>query len=231
MMRTSPHGNMNRYTSRLIVTLPRTLTSLFLFRNVRSQAVGRVHRMGQKREVHVYRMAMTTSIDERILEVGASRRGLSGNIKEDKAALNIREFDLLFNKVPMTANPSVESGGSSSEATARAAALASIAANNVLAAANTAQRIASSQNAAGIRPPTLYPLRTRLLSALLASMSDQFKIHIPYSLPLSSQGGAIDSVAQAAVAVAHANAVAAAVAARALNASKAQSARGESLCY
>jgi superfamily II DNA or RNA helicase len=142
-----PTRQQERCTCRLIVTL-----SLFLSRNEWPQAVGRVHRMGQKREVHVYRMAMTKSIDERVLEVGASRRGLSGNIKEDKAALNIREFDLLFNKVPMTANPFVESGGSSSEATAREAALASIAANNVLAAANTAQRIATSQNAAGIVP-------------------------------------------------------------------------------
>ena len=49
----------------------------------------------------------------------------------------------------MTANHLVESGGSSSEATARDAAIASIAANNVLAAANTAQRIATSQNASG----------------------------------------------------------------------------------
>jgi hypothetical protein len=77
--------------------------------------------------------------------------------KENKAALNVREFDLLFNIVPCLSDPvaaDIGAGagaGCSSNATtkAREAALASIAANNRLVAANTAQRIAV--NAAGTR--------------------------------------------------------------------------------
>lgn len=71
--------------------------------------------------------------------------------------MNVREFDLLFNIVqtlddPADADAGAGSGsgsGSSSNATtkAREIALASIAANNRLVAANTAQRIAA--NAAG----------------------------------------------------------------------------------
>ena len=60
------------------------------------QAVGRVHRMGQTREVHVYRLAMQGSVDERVLDVGKQRRSLAGNMSQDKATLNILEFDQLF---------------------------------------------------------------------------------------------------------------------------------------
>ena len=60
------------------------------------QAVGRVHRMGQTREVHVYRLAMQGSVDERVLDVGKQRRSLAGNMSQDKATLNIVEFDQLF---------------------------------------------------------------------------------------------------------------------------------------
>ena len=67
--------------------------------------------------------------------------------------MNVREFDLLFNIVQTLDDPAdADAGsgsGSSSNATtkAREIALASIAANNRLVAANTAQRIAA--NAAG----------------------------------------------------------------------------------
>ena len=63
------------------------------------QAVGRVHRMGQTREVHVYRLAMKGSVDERVLDVGKQRRSLAGNMSQDKATLNILEFDQLFKDI------------------------------------------------------------------------------------------------------------------------------------
>ena len=63
------------------------------------QAVGRVHRMGQTREVHVYRLAMQGSVDERVLDVGKQRRSLAGNMIQDKATLNIVEFDQLFKDI------------------------------------------------------------------------------------------------------------------------------------
>lgn len=76
--------------------------------------------------------------------------------KENKAAVNVREFDLLFNIVPCLSDPAAADTGAgagcSSNATtkAREAALASIAANNRLVAANTAQRIAVNAAATGI---------------------------------------------------------------------------------
>lgn len=75
--------------------------------------------------------------------------------KENKAAVNVREFDLLFNIVPFLSDPVAADTGAgaacSSNATtkAREVALASIAANNRLVAANTAQRIAVNAAATG----------------------------------------------------------------------------------
>ena len=53
------------------------------------QAVGRVHRMGQTREVHVYRLAMKGSVDERVLDVGGQRRSIAGHMKQDKVGIRI----------------------------------------------------------------------------------------------------------------------------------------------
>ena len=36
-----------------------------------------MHRMGQRREVHVYRLAMRESVDERVLTVGVDRRAIA----------------------------------------------------------------------------------------------------------------------------------------------------------
>jgi SNF2 family DNA or RNA helicase len=71
------------------------------------QAVGRVHRMGQRREVHVYRLAMIDSIDERILTVGAQRRGIAGHIKEDKVFCKMHMYNSNDNDNNDLLNPEV----------------------------------------------------------------------------------------------------------------------------
>ena len=75
-----------------------------------AQAIGRVHRLGQKREVEVTRLIMEDSVESRLLELLKKKYGprkeipenssesiqLVGNVCTDRAAILTEEFDLLF---------------------------------------------------------------------------------------------------------------------------------------
>ena len=75
---------------------------------VEAQAIGRVHRLGQKRKVEVIRLVTKKSVETRILEMlkkkygnsegenGATAQALVGNIQFDKTKVLSEEFDILY---------------------------------------------------------------------------------------------------------------------------------------
>ena len=90
-----------------------------------AQAIGRVHRLGQKREVQIVRLVISDSFESRMMaflktkygsdnsnntnggsedadegDSGATAGGLAGNISREKAEVMTEEFDLLFGVNP-----------------------------------------------------------------------------------------------------------------------------------
>lgn len=72
---------------------------------VEAQAIGRVHRLGQKRPVEITRMVIKDSVETRMRQVLKEKYGgvssgattaLVGSISNDKATLMKQEFDLLY---------------------------------------------------------------------------------------------------------------------------------------
>lgn len=75
---------------------------------VEAQAIGRVHRLGQKRKVEVIRLVMKNSVEIRILKMlkkkygnseadnGATAQALVGSIQFDKTKVLSEEFDILY---------------------------------------------------------------------------------------------------------------------------------------
>jgi SNF2 family DNA or RNA helicase len=75
---------------------------------VEAQAIGRVHRVGQKRKVEVIRLVTKKFGETRILEMlkkkygnsegekGATAQALVGNIQFDKTKVLSEEFDILY---------------------------------------------------------------------------------------------------------------------------------------
>jgi superfamily II DNA or RNA helicase len=74
-----------------------------------AQAIGRVHRLGQKRNVEIIRLVMKDSVETRVIQMIKKKYGDSsgaeaepaetamvGSIQTDKATLLAAEFDLLF---------------------------------------------------------------------------------------------------------------------------------------
>jgi len=64
------------------------------------QAIDRVHRIGQTREVIVYRFLMDGSVEERIMELQEKKRNLAqgalGQTDKDRKQLRVEELKLLF---------------------------------------------------------------------------------------------------------------------------------------
>ena len=67
------------------------------------QAIGRVWRLGQQRNVKIYRMIMKDSVEERMQKLLEEKYGNKdvaevpvGSLKTDKASMVAKEFDLLF---------------------------------------------------------------------------------------------------------------------------------------
>lgn len=75
---------------------------------VEAQAIGRVHRLGQKRKVEVIRLVMKNSVETRIVAMlkkkygnseadnGAAAQALVGSIQFDKTKVLSEEFDILY---------------------------------------------------------------------------------------------------------------------------------------
>lgn len=71
---------------------------------VEAQAIGRVHRLGQKRKVEIIRMVMKDSVETRIQKMlkkkygdkGPSEEALVGSIQFDKTKVLSNEFDILY---------------------------------------------------------------------------------------------------------------------------------------
>ena len=72
-----------------------------------AQAIGRVHRLGQKRRVEIVRLIMQDSVETRLRKMLEKKFGaetptkdgklaIVGNIKSDKTDELMEEFDLLF---------------------------------------------------------------------------------------------------------------------------------------
>lgn len=86
---------------------------------VEAQAIGRVHRLGQKRNVEVIRLVMKDSVETRILEMLKKKYGdadtaedskeakpqkvqaLVGSIQIDKTKVLAEEFDILYGVSPL----------------------------------------------------------------------------------------------------------------------------------
>jgi DNA repair protein RAD5 len=64
------------------------------------QAIARVHRMGQTRAVTVKKVVMRGSVEQRIMQLQATKRllvqGALGMSKEEASALRMRDLQLLF---------------------------------------------------------------------------------------------------------------------------------------
>jgi superfamily II DNA or RNA helicase len=96
-----------------------------------AQAIGRVHRLGQKRSVVITRLIMKDSVESRIVEMLKSKFGsvstdkkdesetvklacaTMGSLKADKAPVYASEFDLLYG-VESSCDESDEDGNGSS---------------------------------------------------------------------------------------------------------------------
>jgi SNF2 family DNA or RNA helicase len=70
---------------------------------VEAQAIGRVHRLGQKRPVVITRLIMNDSVESRMRQVLKDKFGdlkandaMVGSINNDKATIFKQEFDLLY---------------------------------------------------------------------------------------------------------------------------------------
>lgn len=69
---------------------------------VEAQAIGRVHRLGQKRNVEVIRLVMKNSVETRILTMLKKKFGdsgveaLVGSLQVDKTKVLAEEFDILY---------------------------------------------------------------------------------------------------------------------------------------
>jgi SNF2 family DNA or RNA helicase len=70
---------------------------------VEAQAIGRVHRLGQKRPVVITRLIMNDSVESRMRQVLKDKFGdlkaddaMVGGINNDKATIFKQEFDLLY---------------------------------------------------------------------------------------------------------------------------------------
>jgi superfamily II DNA or RNA helicase len=72
---------------------------------VEAQAIGRVHRLGQKRPVEITRLFMNDSVESRMRQVLMDKYGdlkddgnaaMVGSINNDKATIFKQEFDLLY---------------------------------------------------------------------------------------------------------------------------------------
>lgn len=72
---------------------------------VEAQAIGRVHRLGQKRPVEITRIVITNSVESRMRQVlqekygrgiNATSTSMIGSLSNDKATLLKQEFDLLY---------------------------------------------------------------------------------------------------------------------------------------
>jgi superfamily II DNA or RNA helicase len=72
---------------------------------VEAQAIGRVHRLGQKRPVEITRLFMNDSVESRMRQVLKDKYGdlkddgnaaMVGSINNDKATIFKQEFDLLY---------------------------------------------------------------------------------------------------------------------------------------
>jgi hypothetical protein len=95
---------------------------------VEAQAIGRVYRLGQTRNVQIVRLVIKNSVEERLMVLNQKKYGLAsssnataasangvmlGSIKTDKAAIMTEEFDYLFqddddSSVPMNEKMDVE---------------------------------------------------------------------------------------------------------------------------
>ncbi len=68
------------------------LMDLYMNKQLEYQAVGRVHRLGQRREVKIYRLACLGTVEERILQMHSagemvSAEGTAGSLREDRVTL------------------------------------------------------------------------------------------------------------------------------------------------
>lgn len=67
---------------------------------IEEQAVERLHRIGQKKDVNIYKMITINSVEERMLEVQERKKDLRGKLfsgeKEDLKRQNLEDFKNIF---------------------------------------------------------------------------------------------------------------------------------------